>query len=354
MLKRNPIASNLIALPAQPADVPWPDAEWPVGRLDGHVDQDRFDALTGAAFDDPPSGRLGETHALLIVQNGRIVFEKYDAAHDVASSLPSWSEAKSITHALIGILVREGKIDIHKPADVPEWQGEDDPRRAITLDHLLRMSSGLAFKEEYEPDNPSDVIEMLFGSGQKDVAAFAADFPLTHEPGDYWSYASGTTNIIARFAGQIIGGGAQGFHDFMKRELFSPIGMASPIPKFDEAGTFIGSSYCFCTARDFARFGTLYLRDGEWNKRRLLPEGWVDYARTPTPQPDEDDSALGYGAQWWLGIAGPHSFSANGYEGQYTVLVPELDLVLVRHGASEAVKDNVRDWIGEVVDCFRG
>ena len=139
----------------------------------------------------------------------------------------------------------------------------------------------------------------------------------------------------------------------MQERLFGPLGMKTAIPKFDAAGTFIGSSFCYASARDFARFGLLYLRDGVWEGRRLLPEGWVDYARTPTYQ-QPGASELGYGAHWWLGIAGEGSFSANGYDGQFTVLVPELDLILVRHGATPLdKKEALAAWIGQAVDCFR-
>ena len=125
-------------------------------------------------------------------------------------------------------------------------------------------------------------------------------------------------------------------------------------PKFDDAGTFIGSSFCFATARDFARFGLLYLRDGVWDGRKLLPEGWVDYARTPTFQQPGAEADGRYGAHWWLDIGGPGSFSANGYDGQFTVCVPDLDLVLVRHGATPLEKkDALKAWIGEVIGCFR-
>ena len=138
----------------------------------------------------------------------------------------------------------------------------------------------------------------------------------------------------------------------MRQRLFEPLGMASPVPKFDAAGTFIGSSFCFATARDFARFGLLYLRGGRWEDRQLLPADWIDYARTPTPQPAVREGD--YGAHWWLNIAGPGSFSANGYEGQYTVLVPDLDLIVVRHGKTPLErKDNVKTWIAQVVDAFR-
>ena len=343
----------LCPLPAQPAGTDWPTDDWPVGSLPDGIKKTAFSELVNAAFDGDGNGDLGATHALLIVKDGRIVHERYAAPFDATQTFPSWSMAKSITHALTGLLAGDGRIDIRAPADVPEWQTDGDPRRAITLDHLLRMSSGLDFQEDYNPDHPSDVIEMLFGSGKDDVAHFAASFPLAHAPGSYWSYSSGTTNIVARALSRALGGGPEDFEAFMRARLFDPIGMRSPLPKFDKAGTFIGSSFCFATARDFARFGLLYLRDGVWNGKRLLPKGWVDYARTATPQPTDTDSPLGYGAHWWLGMGGPHSFSANGYNGQYTVIAPDIDLILVRHGESEAVKDNVRQWIGAVIDCFR-
>ena len=286
--------------------------------------------------------------------------ERYWRDFTAKHTYPSWSEAKSITQALVGILVREGRIDIHAPADVPEWQGADDPRKAITPDMLLRMSSGLKFAEDYVDAGVSDVIEMLFGKGSEDVAAYAASLPLEHAPDTVWSYSSGTSNIVARCAARALGetggktGGktGDGFRDFMFRELFGPIGMRSPLPKFDAAGTFIGSSFCYCTARDFARFGLLYLRGGTWDGQRILPDGWVDYARTPTPAVP-DTEAMGYGAHWWLGMAGPGSFSCNGYEGQYTVLVPEKDLILVRHGKSPLEqKEVVLQWMADVAGCF--
>lgn len=343
--------SDLKPLPTQPEDVPWPTAEWPAGELPDRVAA-KLTPLLDLAFSDPAPASMGETHGFLAVQGGCVVAERYWRDHDPDTTHHSWSQAKSMTQALIGILVREGKIDIHAPADVPEWQGTDDPRRAITLDQLLRMSSGLKFAEDYVDAGVSDVIEMLFGSGKDDVAAYAAESPLVHPPGTVWSYSSGTTNIVARCAARALGASGPAFRDFMLRELFDAIGMASATPKFDAAGTFIGSSFCYCTVRDFARFGLLYLRGGVWDGRRILPEGWVDYARTPTPVPPTE--ALGYGAHWWLGMAGPGSFSANGYEGQYTLIVPELDLIVVRNGKSPLEqKDNVIRWMGEVVEAFR-
>ncbi|MFN3912705.1 serine hydrolase domain-containing protein [Hyphomonas sp.] len=343
--------SALTPLPAQPGGVAWPTQEWPEADLDSAVAA-KLNPLLDDAFSDPAPAAMGETHGFLAVQGGQIVAERYWREFDRDSTHHSWSQAKSMTHALIGILVREGKIDIHAPADVPEWQGTDDPRRAITLDQLLRMSSGLQFREDYVDAGVSDVIEMLFGSGKDDVAGFAAKFPLAHPPGTVWSYASGTTNIVARCAARALGAPGPAFRDFMIRELFDPIGMASATPKLDAAGTFIGSSFCYCTVRDFARFGLLYLRGGIWDGRRILPEGWADYARTPTPVSATE--TLGYGAHWWLGMAGPGSFSANGFEGQYTVIVPDLDLVLVRNGKSPGeAKDAVQRWMRQAADAFR-
>jgi len=316
------------------------------------MDRARFDQLVGEAFAAASTPALGETHALAVVQGGRLVFERYNEGFGPQDTYPSWSMAKSITHALVGLAAGDGRVDVATRADVPAWQGEGDPRRAITLDLLLRMSSGLKWIEEYLPDRPSDVRAMLFGEGKDDVAGYAAQAPLEPPPGTFWQYSSGTTNLVVLALSRALGAKGAAFEAFMRARLFDPLGMRSPIPKFDAAGTFIGSSYCFCSARDFARFGLLYLRDGVWDGQRLLPEGWVDYARTPTfQQPGAAD--LGYGAHWWLGMAGPGSFSANGYDGQFTVCVPDLDLVLVRHGRSEAQKDALKAWMAEVIGSFR-
>ena len=193
------------------------------------------------------------------------------------------------------------------------------------------MASGLEFIEDYVPGHVSDVIEMLFGAGRANTAAYAASKPLIYEPGVHLAYASGTTNILSRSLGRALGASGPAFEDFMRARLFEPLGITSALPKFDAAGVFIGSSYCFMSARDFARFGLLYLRDGLWEGRRLLPEGWVDYARRPTwRQPAAPEGK--YGAHWWLDFFGSGVFSANGYDGQYVIVRPDRDLVVVRSG----------------------
>jgi len=342
----------LPGLPSQPADVAWPEQAWPRGKTGEHVDVAKLNALLAGRFHAAQPQDIGETHALIVVQRGRMVLEHYAPGFDAQTTYRSWSVAKSITHALVGILIRMGRISLDDPVMAPEWRSPGDPRQHITLDHLLRMSSGLAFVEDYEDDEVSDVLEMLYGPGRPDVGAYAAQKALIHPPGRVCSYSSGTTNIISRFLAKALGEAGAVFEAFMRDELFGPIGIHSARPKFDAAGTFIGSSFCFCTAEDFARFGLLYLRDGVWNGRRLLPEGWVDHARTPGPaQPEE---GLAYGGHWWLGLGGSGSFSANGYQGQFILLVPQDDLIIVRHGASPlAATEALRDWMGQLAACFR-
>jgi CubicO group peptidase (beta-lactamase class C family) len=277
------------------------------------------------------------TLAEIVVHDGAVVHEIYGPDTDASTPLISWSMGKSVTHALVGIAVRDGLLDIDSPAPVAAWQAPDDPRRAITLRQLLNMRSGLRFVEDYVDMGISDCLEMLFGAGQPDVATYAAALPLDHEPGTMFNYSSGTTNIICRVLGDAVGGGEQGMRDFMARELFGPLGMTSADPRFDDAGTFVGSSFLYCTARDFARFGQLYLADGRWDGRRILPEGWVDFAKTPVPVPPDEE--FGYGAHWWLwDVKGfPGTFAAHGYEGQYLIVRPDRDLVVLRLGKTPKV-----------------
>ncbi|MCA6327570.1 serine hydrolase [Phenylobacterium sp.] len=340
--------ATLPPLPVQPPDVDWPTLSWRRGPLPPSVDAKRLARLIDRGFTD-----FEETHAVVVVQSGRLVLDRYGPAHGPEATCLSWSMAKSITHALVGIAVRDGLLDVMAPAPVPEWRSPGDPRGAITTDQLLRMSSGLRFSEVYEPDKPSDTIEMMWGSGKADVAHYAASQPLDHTPGTFFSYSSGTTNIICRILAEVTGLRGEVFAAFMQERLFEHLGMRTPVPKFDPAGTFIGSSFCFASGQDFARFGLLYLRDGVWNGRRLLPEGWVDYARTQTFQQTGVTDGP-YGAHWWLGLGGEGSFSANGHEGQFTLLVPDLDLIIVRHGrTSAALKDALKVWMGEMAAAFR-
>ena len=314
----------------------WPSQEWPAQERPAQDRAGRGAALAAAtaAVWDLPAG-AGATLALLVVHRGAIIYERYAPGTHAATSLPSWSMAKSITQALAGMLVHDGRLDIDAPIDALEWRAPGDPRAAITTRHLLEMRSGLAWVEDYVDRGVSDVIEMLWGSGSGDVAHYAAVKPLAHAPGSFFYYSSGTTNILARHLGDLVGGGrGDAMAQFMAARLFQPLGMTTATPRFDAAGTFIGSSFCFCSARDFARFGLLFLRDGVWDGRRLLPAGWVDYARTMTFR--EPVAPHGnYGAQWWIADDGA-TFYASGYETQRIVVAPARDAIVVRLGTTPA------------------
>jgi CubicO group peptidase (beta-lactamase class C family) len=340
MLKAESLATDLPALPGQPADVPWPTKGWPRTSLPLNP---RFEELVDEIFN--LTGVQGVTHAFLVVRGGELVFERYSACANAPYLQYSWSMAKSITQALTGILVKQGRLDIYAPAPVPEWQG--DARREITVDQLLRMSSGLAFREEYVDGMNSDVFPMLQFEGRHDTGAFAAAMPLEHEPDTHWSYSSGTTNILCRILKDVVGGGASGMLRFMNDELFEPIGIRTATPKFDTSGTFIGSTYLLASPQDFARFGLLYLRGGSFGDREILPSAWVDYARTPTHHSETEC----YGAHWWMKPDNPDWFYCSGYDGQRVLCVPEKDLVLVRLGRTPSEEfDYVWDRVFEMVE----
>ncbi len=324
-----------------PADIPWPSGDaLPDGppRTEG-IDAAKLDAALDEVFSEPDSGRR-ETRAALVVHRGRIVAERYAEGFDAATALPGWSMTKSAMAALVGIRVGQGALELHAPAPVPEWRGAGDPRGAITLDQLLRMSSGLEFGEATD-ESDADLVTMLFDRG--DTAAYAAAKPLAHPPDSRWHYSSGTANIVSRIVRQSFEGDQAAYFRFPREALFDRIGMRSAVIEPDASGTFVASSFMFATARDWARFGLLFLKGGVWEGERILPEGWVEYSATPTPRAPRGC----YGAQWWLNAGDPDdpadrrwpdlptdAFAAGGYGGQEVVVIPSRDLVLVRLGRS--------------------
>ncbi|MGA1554885.1 MAG: serine hydrolase domain-containing protein [Ilumatobacteraceae bacterium] len=322
------------------------------------------------------SADLGASLAAVVVHRGELVTERYGTRPANAfapaeaigpdTTLISWSTAKSMTHAAVGILVRAGLLDLDMPAPVAEWSGTE--RAPITLLDLLEMRSGLRFVEDYVDGDVSHCIAMLFGEGSSDHAAYAASLPLDHEPGTVWSYSSGTTNIIARVIGDVLTGSSgrrataherrSTVESFLRDRLFGPIGMASATPSFDAAGNWVGSSYVDATARDFAAFGEFYRNDGVTRAgERLLPVGWADHGRTEVAVDDSsvDDGVggFGYGRHWWTWRRYPGSMAAHGYEGQYVVVVPDRDLVVVHLGTTPAEhRPIVVQAIAEIVDAY--
>ncbi len=350
-----PFAASLSPLPSHEGPVPWPVPEWPTGGLPDRVD---LDALMAEAFD--PAGPLHQTYAVVVVHRGRLVFERYGGllpqwdkpGKPVVGETPllSWSMAKSMLHAIVGMLVAEGRLVLDAPAPVPLWQSPGDPRGEITLQQLLDMRDGLDFAEEYEDPEASDVLQMLFGRGRADMATFAADRPLAGPPGTRFNYSSGTSNIISGIVARTVGPGDR-YRRFLADRLFDPLGMTSATVTLDDAGAWVAASYVYATARDYARFGLLYLRDGVWAGRRLLPAGWVDEGRRPrSVDPDGGDF---YGSHWWTREDALGTFWAAGHEGQYIDICPALDLVLVRMGRTdEEHSDDVKRWRTRVIGAF--
>jgi CubicO group peptidase (beta-lactamase class C family) len=350
--------ASLVPLPRQPAAVPWPTEDWPVGPAPAEIADD-LDRLVRAMFDD--DSRFGTTYATLVVHRGVLIAERYANAlphfdappEPIEASTPllSWSMAKSMLHAAVGPLVAAGRLRLDVPPPVPEWAGAGDPRGAITLEHLLSMRDGLDFVEDYVDAERSDVIEMLFGAGQADVGHFAADRPLAHEPAAVFNYSSGTSNIVSRIVADTVGPG-DAYATYLRTSLFEPIGMRSATPRFDDAGTFIGSSFVYATARDFARFGLLALRGGVWNGESVLPDGWIDHGRRARSR-DATDGRV-HGAHWWVVGDDLGTFWASGYEGQSICCCPALDLLVVRMGKStEAQANAVFEWRNTMTAAFR-
>jgi len=314
---------------------------------------------------------LGVSLACVVMRGGNVIAERYGVrpandfqrAEQVTPETPllSWSMAKSITHAAVGLLVADGHLDLDGPAPVPEWA--DDERSTITLLDLLEMRSGLRFVEDYLDGDGSHCIEMLFGGTDPSFASYAARQPLEHAVGAEFNYSSGTTNIVARIIGDTLAGRSGGSPDerravvesFLHDRLFAPVGMTSATGRFDESGDFVGSSYVEATARDFALFGDLYAHDGVTDcgaGTRLLPKGWLDHARTPTHF--DTETGFGYGRHWWLWPTFTGSLACHGYEGQYVVVLPDDDVVVAHLGKTDvAHQRGVTMTLARLIDSVR-
>ena len=282
------------------------------------------------------------TLAVVVLHRGRLAAERYSQGMDDCTVLPGWSMAKSVTATLAGLLVKKGRLDVHQPGIVSEWlPGED-----ITLDQLLRMTSGLDVLEDQSGADPNS--RMLFV--EPDAVAFAARRGLKHPPGTHWEYMSSSTILVCRAIFKAVGNTLETSQRFYRDALFKPLGAPSFILETDAAGTFIGSSFALANAKDWAKFGQLYLDEGVCEGEQLLPEGWVDYVTRHTPLSGENS----YGAGFWTlaqsDIKGlpMDTYYANGFQGQYVIVVPSHDLVIVRLGASLG-STGVWDFLRELV-----
>lgn len=313
---------------------------------------------------------MGETRAVLVLKDGRIVAERYAPGYHENTRFISWSMAKTITAVMIGQLVADGRLRLDESVPVPAWQRAGDPRGEITLRQLLQMRSGLKHTEAGEPVYESDEVRMLFLDGRDNMAAYAEAQPLEAEPGRKWEYSSATTVILADLAARTLITSPDPaantpeerrriVSDYLHTRLFDPIGMRSMVPEFDAAGTLIGGSLIHGSARDWAKFGEFLRNKGAVKGAQLVPSGWIEFMLRPSPRNP------GYGAQVWLNRpqvddgsvqwpgAPTSTFSMNGHLGQYVVVAPTLGVTVVRLGKTpDGQHEPVRAGIARIIQLF--
>ncbi len=340
------------------------NALWPMGKL---VNRDSiYDTINWSAIDrildkemqgqSTPGAKLNTTLALVVVWKVQIIGERYAEGVDENTSLLGWSATKSITGALTGVMVKDHGLDIHTPIGLPEWA--DDERKDITIDHLLRMESGLDFDESYTP--MAKATEMLYACA--DMGAFAAARPPAAAPDQRWVYSSGSSNILADILYTRVGSSPEMLHHLAYNEFFDRLGITTAVFEHDESDAFVGSSYLYMSARDWLRVCKLYMDDGVWNGERILPEGWVQYSLTPTP--NATDAC--YGAHIWLNAAPDpadrqmrgvpaDAFMFKGFQSQWIVGIPSKDLMVARLGVTHGEDGwSPEEVITEVLGVLEG
>ena len=336
-LSEEQIRAEHFSIPKPPSasrdTIAWPMGDRLQGSIPSSIDTFLLNTAIQNVFNDTLDKKPSVTRAALIVYDGQVVAERYAPGFDKNTVMIGWSMSKSITAALTGILVKQGKLDVDAPAPVPEWKNND--KRKITIKNLLQQTTGIRFREVYS--GPSEATNMLFKKG--DMAAFAARLPLASKPGTNFHYSSGNSNILSRIIRQTVG--EDDYASFPYTELFYKAGMYNTILEPDASGTFIGSSYSYATARDFARFGLLYLNNGKINGEQILPGNWVN----ETILPPAENELKNYGYQFWLNGWDKNDrtkrefpdvpadlFYADGYGGQFIYIIPSKKLVVVRLG----------------------
>lgn len=314
-------------------------AEWPLGNPPMEVVfEKRFKQPVDSIFIESDPKLQKRTRAVVISTSKDILFEKYATGFSENDRMAGWSIAKGVTSILTGILVDQGLLDLDQTTGVRSWQ--NDQRKDITLRHLLNMTSGLEFEEDYS--KPSDVTRMLFS--EVNPAAYAMSKKSIYTPGSDWSYASGSTNIVGKIICDHLPRQYRSVQDFARKALFTPLGMDSAVLEASKDNGFVGSSHIHATARDWARFGVMLLNNGEFNNQRIVSEKWMDFVKTPVSGSPNDN----YGGHFWLNI-GPNRqwqdlpddiFYCAGFQGQRIFIIPSYDLVVVRLGQA----DNAEAW----------
>lgn len=331
--------------------IPWPYGDKIPDSFPASIDKRSIEKAIDNVMQASSDSKPAYTRAVLVIYDGKIVGERYAAGFDKNTVMLGWSISKSLTGALIGVLVKEGKLNVDGPAPVPEWKNTE--KEKVTIKQLLQQTTGLDFNENYS--KPSEVTNMLFKEG--DMAAFTAKLPLKHEPGTVFNYSSGNSNVLSRIIRHVAG--ENGYAGFPYRALFHKLNMYSMLLEPDASGTYVGSSYSYATARDFARFGLLYYNNGMWNGEQILPENWVKQSIIPSTA----DERKHYGYQFWLNGYGENGnnqrwyadvpadmFFATGFGGQNIYIIPSKKLVVVRTGLQ---KIDANKFLKEVIGSIK-
>ena len=310
------------------------------------IDYAKLNAAVANAF-DKNGQKTKRTRSVLVIYKDQMIAEKYDTGFHKDSKILGWSMTKSITSALFGIMQKQGKIDIFKPAPIIEWA--NDERAKITIANLLNMNSGLEWDENY--DGISDVTKMLFLA--ENMSQTQLQKPAQFKPNSHWNYSSGTTNLLSGILRNQFKT-HQEYLDFWYSALIDKIGMNSMIVETDMTGNYVGSSYGWATTRDWAKFGLLYLHKGNWNGEQILDESWIKFTATPT-----NTSNGNYGAHFWLNTGGKFSdvpkdmFYCSGYQGQMVAIFPNHDLVIVRMGLKEDPEFDFNGMLSGIVGSLK-
>jgi CubicO group peptidase (beta-lactamase class C family) len=353
---------KMAPLPGDPSRLPWPDGDLIEAKpLPNYIDRKALDAAADFAFDRQKYGHSSQiTLGLLVVHKGDIVLERYAPGVDFTTKTRTWSTAKSIAATLIGIEIGEGKLALDSPLPFRNWgpgrgpAPDSDPRTKITLRSILNMSSGL-----YPVDKTVDAY--VSGSplgyfGGVSTVLGALDRGIVREQGTTWDYEN-YDSLLGVYALKTVLGDYQKYLEFPRRALFDHIGMRNTIPGADRFGDYVLSSQVYTNARDLARFGQLYLSGGTWHGKRIVPESWIRFARTPAPS--TRDQGRFYGGQFWLVPDNltdlpQDAYSTAGSRGQYTIIIPSYDLVIVRRGEDYISRDTFDNWdlVREVLKAF--
>ena len=336
---------TIVSLPdSNPDSIAWPMGDKLSDTIPSGIDQLKLNKAIVNAFRDS-IGTKG-TFAIAIAYKNQLIAEKFHTGFSDKNLFLSWSMGKSITQALVGIMVKQGRLDINQPVDIDSW--ENTVKQSININNLMQMTSGLKWNENY--GNRSDVTLMLHEAG--DMAAYTYNQPAEIQADSSWLYNSGATNIVSFLIRKKIANDAEYFA-FPRKELFNKIGMRSAIMETDASGTFVGSSYVYASMRDYVRFGLLYMNKGNWLGEQILPLGWTDYTVEVA-----NGSEGKYGSFFWLNISNDYPevpsdlFMCRGHDGQYIYIIPSLELVVVRTGFSKKEDFNYKKFLASIVKCI--